>query len=711
MILLKSIQLKNFLSHADTYINFEFSERLLIDGKSGAGKSAIIDALIWGLYNVGRVQNRSLIKRGKSEAQVVINLAEGPIDTLFMNSTVYNKFEIIRIISAKGLHTLTVTQNDEPIPVSGTKNIQEFIEKQILKCSYSLFINSVCYPQENLESFVRQTPSKRKDILLELVHAEDYQVYYEKIKDLASEISGKISSFESGRVRIQSDLEEMKQSATQLEKWETEVTRLNTDIQKTSDQLEDIRKQEVELSGLSERLIASKREGEELNRQLKEVGQAIDGLRAKINALRGLDETQIKLKLGRLEAVKGEIITLEGQMRALYTWKDEYMALYLKKPSEVSYDTRIGEINRQLKTLIARTIANEKCPHCGEEHLCTLIAEEIREQVNILNTELVSIGKLLNTYKEVMEKFQEELTALIDKKPKVDPDRLNTLQSEVQELEPYLSQPAILALRDENIKQFETEIGKLLAKERELSEKLILISQLVTDLESTINLNEVKTIKITLLQQAQVLQTSLWKATEQLTLAKSAVNRVTKLEGEIQKQLVEGKEWQEKLDNLLLLKTAFGVDGIKAIVVDYLLPVVEQKINDVLRTVSDFKISLNTQIENVTGDKKIEGLFIQIVNPQGETFDFDSFSGGERVRITFSIAEGLSTFSKIGWRILDEAVQALDDESGDQFAQAILAFQDKFQQLICISHVKEVKEIFEKSILVVNTNGNSRVAI
>ena len=63
MILLKTLQLNNFLSHENTEIHFGENEKTLIDGQSGAGKSSIFEAIIWGLYGQGRADNKSLVRK------------------------------------------------------------------------------------------------------------------------------------------------------------------------------------------------------------------------------------------------------------------------------------------------------------------------------------------------------------------------------------------------------------------------------------------------------------------------------------------------------------------------------------------------------------------------------------------------------------------------------------------------------------------------
>ena len=145
-ILLKSISLKNFLSHSSTVLEFKPDDRLILSGRSGAGKSSIPEALVWVLFNTGRVQNRSLIKRGASRMSVAVELLD--------DSDIY---KIVRSLSipkknANVVHEISIYKNGQPIAVNGTRNVQDFIEKQIIKCNFPTFVNSVVYLQENLES-------------------------------------------------------------------------------------------------------------------------------------------------------------------------------------------------------------------------------------------------------------------------------------------------------------------------------------------------------------------------------------------------------------------------------------------------------------------------------------------------------------------------------------------------------------------------------
>jgi len=199
MLILKSLQLKNFLSHADTSIEFEENTKLSIEGVSGSGKSSIVESILWNLFGKGRADNRSLIKRGAKNASVALEMED--------NGTLYR---ITRGVSEKGKQTIDLEVKTDmlgyqPISKTGLKDSQDYIEKELLKSSYLLFINSVIYPQDNVESFVKQTAGKRKELLLEIVGAENYDLYYTRAKSLASVTA-------EGLTRLSAELENIKKN-------------------------------------------------------------------------------------------------------------------------------------------------------------------------------------------------------------------------------------------------------------------------------------------------------------------------------------------------------------------------------------------------------------------------------------------------------------------------------------------------------------------
>ena len=136
----------------------------------------------------------------------------------------------------------------------------------------------------------------------------------------------------------------------------------------------------------------------------------------------------------------------------------------------------------------------------------------------------------------------------------------------------------------------------------------------------------------------------------------------------------------------------------------------KDRINEVLSTLSDFRIRLDTQREKIDGEGVVEGLFIKIYNELNEEMDYDNYSGGEKVRIMMAITEGLASLTKkAGFRLMDEAIYALSADMTADFAEVILKLQQKYPQVLAISHLEEIKALFEDTLLIKKNNGISTI--
>jgi len=160
---------------------------------------------------------------------------------------------------------------------------------------------------------------------------------------------------------------------------------------------------------------------------------------------------------------------------------------------------------------------------------------------------------------------------------------------------------------------------------------------------------------------------------------------------------------------LKMLKEAFSPTGIKAIVIDYMIPRLEDRINEILKLLSDFTIRLDTQRKGVKEDTIKEGLFIDIFNEKGDCLDFATYSGGEKLKIIVAISEALSELQNVGFRILDEIFTGLDEESTEKFAEVMDALQSRFSQMLCISHLRNIKDLFDNKLIVAKKDGTSLV--
>ena len=703
MILLNEIKLNNFLSHENTTISFEENEKLLIDGRSGSGKSSITEAILWCLYGKGRSDNRSLVRRGTKVASVSLRIE---VDG--------KSYVISRGVSSTGKNTLTATENTGPkkqfLPIQrvGIKDIQDWIENDLLKASYELFTNSVAYPQENENSFVKASASRRKDLLLEIVRASNFDELYIKARDAITGIESDIAVIISQMAGHEKAIRDNEVLAGKLAETEKDISETEKEIElktKEKTKLEDKRQ---EAFYLNKKLDDKKAYEIRLSEGLHRLGEQIMRDADKVEEFDKFNVEEAQKKNHEFDQLSIEAIQIGNQLVKNVELQNKINAHMANKPYVLDYTNEIKRLNQQLIPLIKDS---GKCP-AGDDCPFTV---PIRGQITFLEEQIRAKEEASEGGQKLLAKWTEEYNTFEQ------PTDASVLYARLEEIKK--KQEELQVYRD-MIKHFEIIKGEI----ESLRIKLIKDrGQIVNDTLEWNNVqNEVKEIEEKLSKFDSVAnEVTVNNLGQILTILKDNHSEAIKwhtLALQAQKTLVDAQDAYSKAnkdkdilktqyEDLLLLKEGLSPRGIKAVVIDYLVPQLEERINEVLSQMSDFRIRLDTQKATVDEEGVKEGLFITVLNDQGEELPFESYSGGEKVKITISISEALaSLMNQIGFRIMDENIISLDKESTEGFVEVLTKLQEKFPQLLVISHLDEVKDIFEKKILITKINGISKIS-
>jgi DNA repair exonuclease SbcCD ATPase subunit len=692
MLTLERIKLQNFLSHANTELDLSSTPKLLIDGLSGAGKSAIVDAIIWCFYGKGRSDNRSLIKKGMKTASVKLVAKNGDV-----------RYYFERKVTSTGKHTIEVSTLDEkdvptPIKITGVKALQDYIESDILQSSYLLFINSAAYPQDNTENFVKQSAEKRKDLILEIIKASDYDAYYDRsrafLRDkemefgvLTAEIKADIAYVEENKLLV-GGVKEAEENLKDVEKYLAMIS-------STIKTLEDANKEnEATRSRINEISIKI----QVVEKAIELMSEANKILKNKINTLEGVDMNAINLKIIELDQLRRLINDYEN-------WKKEYEKITQDCPKDYvikEVETEINEINKKIVGL--QNLPSLTCPQCGADcpHVKNDREAQIADYTELLVKKMKKEDELKEKVKSIgvaVEKLGEACCdpaayeqAVKDEKALRQIElQMSAYEKDANDLGDYRTQVVANDIRLDELYGEKEELGV---------EKTELLLKFKPDIAEQIeNTRRIETEQLRL-------QNNLESRLEFARKVEANYNKSVARIAEIQKQLYR---INEDVEAVSAVKEAFGSKGIKSIVVDYVLPQLEDRINEVLSKMSDFTIRLETQKDNAKGDGFIEGLFVTVTNGQGETFDLANYSGGERNKINAAVSEGLASLQKIGFRILDESITGLDNSTIENFLEVLKGIETRFEQLICISHLQPVKDAFSKHVLVQKVNGTSTI--
>lgn len=157
------------------------------------------------------------------------------------------------------------------------------------------------------------------------------------------------------------------------------------------------------------------------------------------------------------------------------------------------------------------------------------------------------------------------------------------------------------------------------------------------------------------------------------------------------------------------LRMAFGKNGVPAMIIDSILPQLENSASRLLGRMTNGRMSVRfeTQRQTVKGEVS-ETLDLRISDELGER-PYEMFSGGEAFRINFAVRVALSQLlanranARLQTLFIDEGFGTQDAAGRERLVEAIRSIQDDFELIVAITHIDELKDAFPARIDVVKT--------
>ncbi len=165
------------------------------------------------------------------------------------------------------------------------------------------------------------------------------------------------------------------------------------------------------------------------------------------------------------------------------------------------------------------------------------------------------------------------------------------------------------------------------------------------------------------------------------------------------------------------LATAFGKNGIQAMIIETVTPEIEEEANRLLGRMTDNRmhVKLETQRDTKKGNT-IETLDIRIADELG-TRNYELFSGGEAFRANFALRIALSKLlarragARLSTLVMDEGFGTQDSQGRERLVEAIRSIQDDFERVLVITHIQELKDTFPVHIEVTKTQEGSQIVV
>lgn len=190
-----------------------------------------------------------------------------------------------------------------------------------------------------------------------------------------------------------------------------------------------------------------------------------------------------------------------------------------------------------------------------------------------------------------------------------------------------------------------------------------------------------------------------------------------RLKLEQERQQLQASQQQYRIHQELA--QAFGKNGIQALMIENVLPQLEQETNQILGRLSANQLHVQFVTQRAGRSSKtklIDTLDILIADTQG-TRSYETYSGGEAFRINFAIRLALARLlahrcgSDLQMLIIDEGFGTQDAQGCERLIAAINAIAPDFGCILTVTHMPALKEAFQTRIEVTKTRSGSRLSL
>ena len=452
MIKFKGIKWKNFLSTGNQYteVLLDKSTTTLVIGENGAGKSTILDAICFVLFNkpfrnVNKPQLMNTINSKNLEVQVVFSIGK-------------KEYKVIRGIKP-GI--FEIYSNDQLLNQdAASKDYQKYLEDSILKLNYKSFTQIVILGSASFTPFMQLPLGHRREIIEDILDIQIFSimngVLKNKILENKTNISDIDNRLEMEKLRIKMQQEYIKTLENDKNKKITEVnalietatTEINTIeqglavIAESIKNLEDTISDETEYSNKKTKLIDINKK---LIQKINSARQEIDFYSNHDNCPTCSQTLSEDLKTSHMESHNKKIVDIEAALTEMETQssaienrlneiekvKKKIAELntesikqnnqiiagqnYIRKLQKEIIDTssNIGNISEEktkLKSMAKEAVAltEKKGEYTKEKHyldIANVLLKDTGIKTKIIKQYLPVINKLVNKYLSAMDFF------------------------------------------------------------------------------------------------------------------------------------------------------------------------------------------------------------------------------------------------------------------------------------------------------------------
>ena len=408
MIIFKKIRWKNFLSTGNqfTEIDFQKNNTNLIVGTNGSGKSTILDALTFSLYN------KPFRKINKPQLINSVNEKDCLVEIEFSVSN--REFKVVRGIKPN-VFEIWIDGKVEDQSASAVDQ-QKKLEENILKLNYKSFTQTVILGSATFVPFMQLTSTHRREIVEDLLDIKIFSTMNSILKDRMRKSNEVIREYSIKKDLVEEKIEMQENFIKDLDKSGKErITKKESDIKEIENEIEEIFKEndsfqkkiEEELTPKLENLNNSKTTLKKLTNLKAKLEQKIQNIVSDHKFFQEnsvcptcTQDIQEEFRLNKIEDIEIKSKELNDGYREL---EDTINVEQKKEEQFLLYSTEINKVNNDIsKNNIKISGFNKQIKNFRNE------IQEITEQIKNRNSERKVLDDLIKELQSIEKQNSEE---------------------------------------------------------------------------------------------------------------------------------------------------------------------------------------------------------------------------------------------------------------------------------------------------------------
>ena len=272
MIIFKTLRYKNFLSTGNqfTEINFQKHHTNLIIGTNGAGKSSMLDALTFALFN------KSFRRINKNQLINSVNEKDCLVEVEF---SINNRNYLVRRGIKPNVFDIEVNGNLLHKEADDRAN-QKILEESILKVNYKSFTQIVILGSSTFVPFMQLTTANRREVIEDLLDIRIFSAMNNLLKEKIRDQKDNIKSLELSKTNLKEKVQMQQRFIEELENRGKD--KINSNHRKISSLMDEVNSYFSQNALIEEDIFGHTKEQEEVSGSDEKLGK-LNNLKGKIS--------------------------------------------------------------------------------------------------------------------------------------------------------------------------------------------------------------------------------------------------------------------------------------------------------------------------------------------------------------------------------------------------------------------------------------------